>query len=175
MDKISETMKQLGKAYWDRHDKLLYDALAASQTQPAAAALPKFKVGDRVKYLDPNYGEGSLIGTVLKIVSEGCYEVTWEPVVHTGWYTQNELTLVATASQAPPPQGGRSGSAGLDANGTVLTWDNAVTDEVFIGIEDEMSDSAPLRGKCECGSEKAGSDRHSDWCPKFLFQENTNE
>lgn len=141
----------------------------ASPSGAAVAALPKFKVGDRVKSLiGVQTGQ---IGTIKEIKPDW----VWPYIVnHPGCqgdfgYEESELTLVATASQAPPPNG---------KNYAFKTGDQVVADsadEVFIGIEDEMSDSAPLRGKCECGSEKAGSDRHSDWCPKFLFQENTNE
>jgi len=36
----------------------------------------------------------------------------------------------------------------------------------FYGYDDDGKQE-PIKPKCECGSEKIGSNLHSAWCPKF--------
>jgi hypothetical protein len=48
--------------------------------------------------------------------------------------------------------------------GVVIEWDCIPNDSNYL-MEEKVS-NPPRKIKCECGSEKAGSNKHSSWCPK---------
>ena len=46
----------------------------------------------------------------------------------------------------------------------IIEWDCIPNDSNYL-MEGKVS-NPPRKINCECGSEKAGSNRHSSWCPK---------
>ena len=47
----------------------------------------------------------------------------------------------------------------------IIEWDCIPNDSNY--LMERKVDNPPRKIKCECGSEKAGSNRHSSYCPKY--------
>lgn len=122
-----------------------------------------FKIDDRVRCIDDKGISNLVLGetyTVLRFCQD-CV-MLYSSVA---WYDANRFVL-ATSSNSNLPTGvsiARS-SVVTDVAGDIVTWGNAL-EKVY---NNSTASAVFPEYKCECGTDKIGGGKHSDYCPKYM-------